>query len=159
MTNIVSVSDSASPVMRRESGKVGNRPSLQSVTHYIDVNIDFDNAGDNILVVDSAAVRAKIMNVLGVILGEEPFEPTFGSLLPFRLFNPVNEDTAFRLEADVIGALMTQMASEITVYHGACRVAELPNGDGYSITVTYSPKNSRTVDTFAYRVMRRSQQV
>lgn len=131
--------------------------SLSTPVFYKDVNLDWGGLSDisgSLTVYNHDAIQQKMSNVLGIVVGEEPFEPTFGSLLPYRVFEPINIDTAFEIEFDTIIALSRQMSGEITVYNRMTSVtpldADIFNGEGYEVVIGYMDKKSKTVDRYSY---------
>lgn len=113
------------------------RPLTERVVHIRDVNMEIGQNTDPLIVGDRAAILQQIMNVLGVRPGEEQFEPTFGSFLPYRLFEEVSERTAFLIRFDTIEALRTFMTSKIVVLLPQCDIKEMADGDGYSVLLAY----------------------
>ena len=154
-------STSAQPQQLRPISTSDLRLPLSTPVFYKDVNLDWGGLSDragSVTVFDHAAIQQKMSNVLGVVEGEEPFEPGFGSRLPYQLFEPVNVDTAFEIEFDTIIALRKQMPAEITVFINGTSVEpldeELSQAEGYDVQIAYMDNSSRTVDRYSYPAVR-----
>lgn len=132
-------------------------PELTSVVYtpiyYKDVNANYTLNDKGINVIDSDAIRQKLMNILSVIPGEEHFEPLWGSRIPYRLFEPINGRTAFLMEFDTVTAAHSFMSADIEVLHNQCSVTPMDDEDGYVIDLVYTEKRNRIVDRFRFRLI------
>lgn len=128
------------------------RLPIASPVFHKDVNADWGGVGDNaqrLTVFNDDANRQKVRNILGIVKGEEHFEPDVGSMIPFRLFEPVNADTAFEIEFDTILAVDQQANDTLEVIHNLCSVNELDpsvDAEGYQVTVTYYDKATEQIE-------------
>jgi len=114
---------------------------VPTIIYYSDINNMFSLDGDEVVVIEYEAVNRQITNILSTPLGSESFEPTFGSLLPYRLFQTVSPVTAWVIENDTIEALKKWMGGRITVNGPSSYVRPLygdPDNEGYEINLTYS---------------------
>ena len=144
---------SSEPQLARTREKDFLRPPTPIPLRNIDVNAEFNGAEQPILVTDIRAIRQKLMNIFSVVPGEEHFEPTWGSLIPYRLFETVTQGTALNIEFDTISAAHRFMNTDIQVLHGQSSVKELDTGDGYLIELVAKPRNSRSLSSFRFRLM------
>jgi phage baseplate assembly protein W len=142
------------PELTRESNRAHLKLPAPPLTFALDLNAEFNGEDEPLVVSNQVALRQKIGNILGVLIGEEHFEPTFGSLIQFRLFDPVGDMTAFNIRFDTIDAIATFMSPDVQVNHSLCSVQPLPDGDGYAVDLVYSARGSRVVDPFKFRLMR-----
>lgn len=140
--------------------RTGNRGTVAYIERpvfYKDLNADYVPSQDNLIVFDNLAVRNKIMNLLGVLVGEEHFEPTWGSDLQLRLFElgggPASDPTAFLIRGDTVDAVAKFMKSEVTLLHSQCSVTPLPARNGYDIILTYYANRTKAVDTLKFRLL------
>jgi phage baseplate assembly protein W len=135
------------------TGNVELRLPSSIPIRYKDVNSEYSQDTNGIIVYDETAIRQKIMNLLGVVPGEEHFEPEWGSQLPYRLFEPVNQITAHWIEFDTIGAVNTFMSSEVSLLHNECVVEMLDDEEGYEIILAYQAIRTEIVDRLRFRLM------
>jgi phage baseplate assembly protein W len=56
---------------------------------YVDVNAYYGTVSGDPLATDAYAASGELYNVMSTLIGDEPFEPTFGSNLPLRVFEPI----------------------------------------------------------------------
>lgn len=127
--------DTDSPMFRRAHRAPQTR--VQQPVYRKDLNANWMMDENRLLVTENTALKQKIQNVLFVLVGEEPFEPTFGSLVPYRLFEGVTNRIAFLLEGDTVGAIGTFMKTEVEVNHSQCAIEALSDDEGYQITLVY----------------------
>jgi phage baseplate assembly protein W len=88
----------ATPSATARSGAV-RRPTYQDINGMFGVN------SHDLVVTEARAINIQIRNVLLTPIGSEPFEPEFGSRVPFLLWDPLNAMTAWRLESQTYVAL------------------------------------------------------
>ena len=132
------MADIDTPMFRRAHRAPQTR--IQQPIYRKDLNGNWTQDEKRLLVMENDAIKQKIQNVLYVLVGEEPFEPTFGSLVPYRLFEGVTDRIAFLLEGDTIGAVGTFMRDEVEVNHAQCAIEALSDDEGYQITLVYREK-------------------
>lgn len=122
---------------------------------FIDVNSSFGESNDE-LVIEDAAIKKQIINILSTPLSSDDFEPEYGSNLPFRLLDPVLPSTAWMIENDTIESVNRWMAKRISLARGDCYVQPLDVGqgdiEGYYIRLKYSILRTRAVTTWQFSV-------
>lgn len=123
------------PERRKTRGNLNTQDKAQPSS--VDVNIEWKRRSNSILLYSTDATKQKILNVLNTLVGEEHFEPGWGSLLPLRLWEPSQRGLTLLLKGDIIDALRTHLRGIIYLYHGFCRVFPDPDGEGYMAIVVY----------------------
>jgi len=68
----------------------------------IDLELGYSLYRANFMVYDEFAINAMIYNVLFTVPGERPFNPEFGSDVPFLLQKPITRKHAWMIESEVI---------------------------------------------------------
>lgn len=124
---------------------------------FIDVNVGYTSNQDDLLVTNTLAIRQKIRNVLATPVGSEYFEPTYGSLLPYRLMDPINSTTAWLLKTDTAMAIQQWLGRLIRVDMSRVVVAPIygsPDSEGYEIVVPYSILETSEADSYQFKVLR-----
>lgn len=126
------------------------------VIFYKDLNRAFKNEADikPLLVTDLDAIQGQMVNILATTQGSEWFMPDYGSLLPYRLGEPMNIETAFLLEEDTALALNKWMGNHITVYMNGVIVTPYYEENYYDIEIPYFPKFSMVGTIFNFRAYR-----
>ena len=122
--------------------------------YHKDVNADWRIDGQPLTVLDTNATKRKIANTLIVLVGEEPFEPHYGSLITWRVFENITDRTSYLVEGDTIDALSNFMSDEITVNHQQCRVTPLYDDDGYFIQLVYQELAGGAAEGWAFNLTR-----
>ena len=138
-------------IPRLTVGKVEDK-----VIFYRDINRNFLNEAKvkPLILTDLDAIQAQMINVLVTPTGTEEFMPTYGSLLPFRLGEPMNVQTSFLLEEDTHIALDKWMKEHIIVYMNGVYVTPVYEYDYYDIEIPYRPKYSMVGTIFNFRAYR-----
>jgi phage baseplate assembly protein W len=72
---------------------------------YSDVNLYFGINAQDIILYGDDALNNMIDNILFTVPGERHYEPTFGSMLPYLLYEPGDSITAWKMETASIDAL------------------------------------------------------
>lgn len=157
------VRESFFPENNREPTAVERRVAGRRIS-YADVNAEYYPGNGHVLAIDSAAVKQKILNLLGTLVGEEHFEPLWGSDLPKRLFEPIvtgdnwgqqpMHQLQFRIRSDTITAIDTFMRGEISLILPACRVAPLPEEDGFLVVVAFTEDKTGRDSSFSFTFLR-----
>lgn len=132
------------------------RPYKQSI-YYSDVNSSFRRDDQPLIVIDSHAINRQMNNVLSTPLGSDWFEPTFGSLLPYRLFDPITPMMAFLLRNDTIDALSKWMSSKILVDTVNSKVNPYNDDadyEGYLIDMRYQILKTGVIATYSMAFLR-----
>lgn len=128
------------PDIRITRGALESRVSTTPAS--VDVNICWKNPDSSILIYNSDATKQKIVNILSTLVGEEHFEPEWGSLLPLRLWEPSQQSLTLLLKRDIIDALRIHLEGIIYVYHGLCRIFPYPDQESYTVLLVYDELTS-----------------
>jgi phage baseplate assembly protein W len=123
-------------------------------TFYSDINTNYMQNSSVLILSGKSAIDNKISNILTTPLGSDPFEPLFGSLLPFRLHDHINSVTAELIKQDSIDALDRWMFNTITVYRNQANVTPLSSEEGYHIYIPFSYEDIGTIQNFEAKVYR-----
>ena len=91
-----------------------------------DVNLGYSNGSDVIQVYGQDAINNMINNILLTVPGERHYEPLFGSMLPYLLWEPMDDITAYKLETATFDALKFWMPY-IQLNYRLCKIT--PNYD------------------------------
>lgn len=125
---------------------------------FVDVNSGYGQGNSVELVTEDKAIKSQIANILSTPIGSEPFEPEYGSLLPWRLFEPINQVTSWHIENDTIVAVGRWMGSRITVSRRDCLVRPIfddPSGnEGYYIMLRYQINATKIVYEWNFSIYR-----
>lgn len=122
----------------------------------LDVNADYTLDNNQLVVENEVAVRGQILTVLGTPLGSEDFLPGFGSNLPKRIMDPINDMNAWLCTQDTIGALRIWMKDRIHIIQPGSAIFPLDEevGDGYGINLIYEIIKSRQVTNYNFQMLR-----
>lgn len=122
---------------------------------FLDVNKNYGEGGDQrSLLSEDDAIKGQIGSILSTPLGSEPFEPEFGSLLPWRIHEPINQMTAWLIENDTITAVSRWLVSRIKVARDQCFVRPLETEEGYAINLTYQVLRTKAIVEWNFSVYR-----
>lgn len=105
--------------------------------YFKDINNDFRRTSSALIVKGRSAIDGQLSNLLATPIGSEPFEPTYGSDLPLRIFEPIDRISAATIEQDTIRAVHRWMSSVITVSLANTFVIPLETEEGYRINLPY----------------------
>lgn len=125
--------------------------------YFMDVNSTFRQDNKELIIYDQDAINRQITTILSTPLRSEDFEPTFGSLLPYRLFDPIGNITAYLLRSDTIDAIGTWMKGRITMNMAQTDVSIIndnPDYEGYIITMPYRINRTNSVVTYSMAYLR-----
>jgi phage baseplate assembly protein W len=134
-----------------------NSPDVRRVSlRFVDLNNSYGESSDKIRLEGKDAIKAQIRNILSTPIGSEAFEPDYGSLLPFRLFETVSSITAWQIENDVILAVSRWMAGRISVNRSRCKAEPFESNGiaGYQIRLVYSEIQTGEVSEYGFFVSR-----
>lgn len=122
----------------------------------LDINADYTLDDQQLVIEDEKAVRGQILNLLGTPLGTEDFLPTYGSNLPYRIMEGINDITAWLCTQDTIGAINAWMANRVRIIQPGSEVVPLDElyGEGYGINLVYEIIQSRVMSNFNVQVLR-----
>lgn len=118
-----------------------------------DVNALYGVSGA-LLVDDDQAVQLQMLNILGTPTGTEDFEPNYGSLLPFHLFEPITDTQAFLIEQDTITALRVWMFDRITLVYPGTEVVPFIEEDCYFVNIRYQIVGVPHTSDFGFKLLR-----
>ena len=104
---------------------------------YTDINNNFTLDKYDLVIVNIEAINNQIHNVLTTIIGSRVKEPTFGSMLPELLFDPLDDITAWLIETATWDALITWLGDRIELDLSQCSVVVNSVNQGYDATVVY----------------------
>tara|TARA_R110000868_G_scaffold94700_4_gene261065 strand:+ start:1496 stop:1939 length:444 start_codon:yes stop_codon:yes gene_type:complete len=137
-----------------EDGNLQTRSLVTSRNKlFSDIDLTFTNkpSGDLYKKTDAAAVKQAVKNLLLTNRTEKPFQPTFGGDLNNLLFELVDNDTAYEIEA-----LITQ---SITKFEPRALVQRVitnlqPDANSISVTVRFQVVNTQEIVTVDATIMR-----
>jgi phage baseplate assembly protein W len=130
-----------------EDGNLQTRSLVTSRNKlFSDIDLTFTNkpSGDLYKKADAAAVKQAVKNLLLTNRTEKPFQPTFGGDLNNLLFELVDNDTAYEIEA-----LITQ---SITKFEPRALVQRVitnlqPDANSISVAVRFQVVNTQEIVT------------
>lgn len=118
-----------------------------SLVYYSDANADLGLITNALPVVtDADAIGQQILQVLLTPIGSEEFEPTFGSNLPFMLFEPNNAESLTNLELGARQALSKWLGSRL-IFTNISASADKNAGNVY-VSIDYTVKYNGAKFTF-----------
>lgn len=118
-----------------------------------DINALFGVQGP-IIIDNEEAIKLQILNILGTTIGTEDFEPTYGSNLPYRLFEPISDIMSFLIEQDTISALRTWMGDRINLLYPGTEVVPYMDEDCYVVNIRYQIISSGHISDFGFKLLR-----
>lgn len=125
--------------------------------YYIDVNVNYTVDQKGLIVYDTDAIKNQMSNVLATPIGSDHFEPTYGSNLPYRLYDPITAGTAFLIYSDTISALQKWMGNRILINQALAFVRPIdndPDSEGYEIRMPYQILYNKVIAEFHSFVLR-----
>lgn len=138
----------------------GGLASVKKIdVYYIDINRAYKENLKGIILYDEDVINGEIANILATPLGSDQFEPTFGSNVPYRLMDPINDITAWLLYTDTIGALNTWMVQKgvITLVNPSSYIVPIdgnPDREGYEINMVYRNNMTKVLTSFHSFILR-----
>lgn len=87
------------------------------------------------------SINQQILNLLGIIPSEIPFEPTYGSSLQSYLFEPVDPTTAFNIKILIFRAIERWLPF-IAMIPSESSVLADNKQEGYIVTISYAIKGT-----------------
>jgi phage baseplate assembly protein W len=117
-----------------------------------DLNLNHEPGGDPVLIAGHQAIKIKIYNILMTLPGELVNEPTFGSKVQLRVFEPLSPKTAYRLESDVFEAIETWMSNEITLDRGLTSIIADENDQSYAVNIAYFLNRSNNQTNLKFKI-------
>lgn len=134
-----------------------NPTSLKrAVIKFTDLNNDYGETSTRIRLTGTDAIKAQIRNILSTPIGSEAFEPEFGSMLPFRLFEPITSLTSWQIENDTVSATSRWMRGRVNVNRSQCKAEafEREDASGYYIRLVYDEIETGEAVTYGFFVSR-----
>lgn len=130
------------------------KPLTSEIIAYSDLDLTFTPnplTGDLSPLVNVAAIRRSVVNLVKMDAFDIPFDFGAGSNIRKILFEPANELTA--------AALTTRIEFLITKYENRAVIQNIntdvaPTGDGFNVTVTFLARAVSAVETFTFFVSR-----
>lgn len=121
--------------------------------YYVDLNRSYIQDLKGLIVYDEDVVKRMVANILATPLGSDDFEPTYGSNVPYRLMDPINDKTSWLLHIDTIQALTTWLEDRniISLDKSKCYVRPADNNpeiEAYEIQMVYTILKSSVVASF-----------
>lgn len=121
---------------------------------YEDINNSFSLDKYDIDIVNIEAINAQIINILTTIIGSRVKEPTFGSLVPDLLFDPVDNITAWKIETAMWDAIMTWMGDRLELDLAQSTVSAEIDAQTFTATVVYRLKSTNDPGTLSLKLSR-----
>lgn len=115
-----------------------------------DINSAFGQNGKPLVIIDDDAVAGAIRNILTCPIGTRAWYPTFGSQLPFLLWEPVSTRTALAIRIAAIQAL-EKWEKRIQVLGSMTTVVPTSDNTGYYVTIGYIIVLTGTTGSVTYQ--------
>lgn len=131
---------------------VNKQPNMRPV-RFRDVNPDYTQDNNDLVIEEEIAIRARMRFVLSNLIGAEDFLPTFASNLPLRLYESVGRTTAYLMEMDTLIALTDWMHKEIIVGANA-KIVPLDDEDGYRVDIPFVIRRSNKPSMYSFEILR-----
>lgn len=111
----------------------------RSLATYVDLNPSFGQDGAADLLFDRPAISQALRNIFSTSVGEAGpiFAPEFGSMLPYLLQEPMDEVTAFKIQAATIQAVQ-RWEPRVEIDFSSTSVVPIPELPGYQVTLVYT---------------------
>lgn len=125
--------------------------------YFSDVNGTYGQDTKGILVYDQDAVDRQINNILSTPLGSDDFEPTFGSLIAFRIMDNITSSTAWIIRNDTVEAVRKWMGDHIEINFPNTSVRVIDDeidAEGYIIDMPYVLRYSRVLGHYTTAIVR-----
>lgn len=123
----------SSPMFRTKQPRVAT--VRQNPIYYKDLNANWTQDRKPLVVTETDALLQKLESVLTVLVGEEHHEPTFGTELPWLLFEGLTPRTVYRMEGATIRAVGEFMSTEISLLHSECLIEPLEEEDAVNVVI------------------------
>ena len=119
-----------------------------------DINLSFKRhpvTNDVVTIRDEDAIKRSVKNIIFTILGEKPFEPTFGSVINDSLFELSTTLNQIRVEDEIRTSLLNH---EPRISNIEVTVSIYPDSNEMNCTVEYEitgiPSPTQTVDVLLF---------
>jgi phage baseplate assembly protein W len=117
-----------------------------------DINLGYSEISREAKAYDLKAINSMIENILTTVPGERPFEPEFGSTLPYLLHEPCDNITAWKMESAVFDALKRWMPY-IDMIMGLSKMTPVPEQGAFDVRIVYKLKFANVQSRFEARFM------
>lgn len=124
----------AEPAFRRFLPSKDTQPTFIS-----DIAVDYSTSSSLFIVKDIGVVENMFTNLFSTVRGERGclFEPTFGSMIPYFLHEPVNDETAWRMETEIFESVRIWMDDYVRLITERVRVSVQEDEASYKLYVPY----------------------
>ena len=119
-----------------------------------DINLSFKRhpvTNDVVTIRDEDAIKRSVKNIIFTILGEKPFEPTFGSVINDSLFELNTSLNEIRIADEINSSLLNH---EPRIANIDATVEIMPDSNEMNCTVQYDivgiPAPTQTVDVLLF---------
>jgi phage baseplate assembly protein W len=102
--------------------------------------------------IDTDVIDQSIASILGTAFGERLFNPFFGSILPYTLFETINKTTGEQLLDKVVNAIK-QWEDRITVIEDKVKLKILTDENSIIIEIPYIVNQNGKSSTFKKKVI------
>lgn len=125
--------------------------NVVNVLTYSDINTSYhqDNKALNVYNLD--AINNQVVNILTTPIGERPFEPEFGSILPTLLFEPISDVTSWSIETEIFEAL-GRWQPRIRIIQSQTRAIPDPKNASYLLFIAYTTLYNATNTVLTIRI-------
>jgi phage baseplate assembly protein W len=110
---------------------------IQNQPLLLDLNNSYGGTSDQLIIAQVEAVIGEIDNVMSTRIGEEWWEPTYGSNIPNRVFDPINATTAWLLSHDLQDAL-ARWVPQVQIDTSKSSVVPFPDLRAYVVTISFA---------------------
>ena len=104
---------------------------------YKDLNRSVGEDSNSPLVTNLEVIHKELENLFTTVIGEVDFEPTLGSSLINRLFDPRDDQTVWALEHDLFLAVNFWMSQRIKVNQENIHVLYPDDERGFDLNLSY----------------------
>ncbi len=118
-----------------------------------DINANFGQNGLPLVIQDDNDIEGAIYNILTCPIGTRAWYPTFGSQLPFLLWEPVGTKTAIAIRVAAIQAIQ-KWESRVQVLGPLTSVTVNASGTGYYVTIGYVVLLTGTTGSVTYQFVK-----
>lgn len=101
-----------------------------------DINLGYSDSSSTLVIYGIDTINNMIENLCFTVAGEREFEPLFGTRIPYLLFDPCDETTAYLIETELWDKVPLFLPF-ITLNKQQSSVVPFINFDGYEVTVVY----------------------
>lgn len=120
---------------------------------WLDVNSAFGLNGKNVLLADAEAISNSIYNILTCPIGSRGWNPSYGSMLPFMIYEPVDQITATSIRVHVLEAIRN-WEPRVDVIAERSSVVPMSGGAGYDVVITYRLRSDGSVSSANFSFVR-----